>query len=213
MDTVLKELASTPDLKGAFVYQAKAGILGNTLPPTIKPSEAQAIGKALSKIHAAGCMNFPDLSDITLSFDESTIFVRDLPGKAFVALVGGPAFNVNLAALSLHVVMEDLKDALARGEREQAVVPPAAEAPKAVISPEELMESRTLGPVLKGMQAALAKVVGPMAGIIFMECLERWAGEVEPRRENLPRLLALLVQETGGSANEATYRRLVGPLL
>lgn len=214
MDTVLKELASTPDLKGAFVYQAKGGILGNTLPPVFKPSKVQAMGKVLSKIHAAGCMNFPDLSDITLSFDESTIFVRDLPGKAYVALVGGPTFNVNLAALSLHVVMEDLKDVLARGDREQAVVLPMAEqAPKAAISPEELMESRTLGPVLQGMHTALAKVVGPMAGIIFMECLERWAGEVEPRRENLPKLLALLVQETGGAANEATYRKLVGPLL
>jgi len=214
MDTVLNELASTPDLKGAFVYQAQKGILGNTLPTIFKPSKVQAIGKVLSKIHAAGCMNFPDLSDITLSFDESTIFVRDLPGAALVALVGGPTFNVNMAALSLHLVMEDLKHALAQGDRGPAAVLPAAEpAPKAAVSPEELMESRTLGPVLQGMHAALAKIVGPMAGIIFMECLERWAGEVEPRRENLSRLLALLVQETGDTANEASYRKLVEPLL
>lgn len=214
MDTVLNELANTPGLTGAFVYQAQGGILGNTLPPVFRPSKVQAIGKVLSKIHAAGCMNFPDLSDITLSFDESTVFVRDLPGKALVALVGGPTFNVNMAALSLHLVMEDLKDALTQGDREPAAVLPAVEtAPKAAVSPEELMESRTLGPVLHGMHAALAKVVGPMAGIIFMECLERWAGEVEPRKENLSKLLALLVQETGDAANEASYRKLVEPLL
>lgn len=214
MDTVLKELASTPGLEGAFVYHAKGGILGNTLPPTFKPSRIQAIGRALSKIHTAGCMNFPDLSDITLSFEESTIFVRDLPEKAWVVLLGGPTFNVNLAALSLHVIMEDLQDALAQRVSEPiAALPAAGLVRKAAISPEALMESQALGPVLQGMHAALAKIVGPMAGIIFMECLERWAEEADPLHENLPKLITLLVQETGDAENAASYRKLVEPLL
>jgi hypothetical protein len=215
MDAILKELASTPGLKGAFVYHAKAGLLGNTLPPAFTSAKVETMGRVLTKIHAAGCMNFPELSDFTLSLDESTIFVRDVPGKALVALVGGPAFNVNMAALSLQMVIDDLADALlAQGAPEPAAHPPGETAPKAAaLSPEALMESRTLGPTLQSMQAALAKVVGPMAGVIFLECLERWTGEVEPRKENLPRLLALLLPETGGDEQEVRYRKLVEPLL
>ena len=214
MDTVLNELASIPGLTGAFVYQAKGGILGSTLPPRFTAARIQAIGKVLSKIHAAGSMNFPDLTDIVLSFDESTVFVRDLAEKAWVILVGDSTFNVNMAAVSLHVVVEDLKEALAEGEGGQTLARmEVASAPKPAISPQELMESQVLGPVLQGMHAALAKIVGPMAGIIFMECLERWIKESEPKKENLSKLLALLVQETGDDTNAARYRKLVEPLL
>ena len=215
METVLNELASIPGLMGAFVYQARGGILGSTLPDTYPEAKLQAIGKALSKICAAGTMNFPELSDVALSFDESTWFVRDLAEKAWVVLVGGPAFNVNLAAVSLHLVIEDLNEALAGGEAAPAPValPTMPAAPKPAVSPQELMETRGLGPILQQMHGALAKIVGPMAGIIFMECLERWAGENEPRQENLPNLVALLVQETGDDTNAARYRKLVEPWL
>jgi hypothetical protein len=214
METVLNELMNIPGLTGAFVYQAKGDIMENTLPSKFTPAKIQAIGKVLSKIHAAGSMNFPDLSDIVLSFDEFTIFVRDLSEKAWVVLVGEPTFNVNMAAVSLHVIMEDLKDALAQGESERTQVQQALEpAPKPTVSPKELMESQILGPVLHGMLAALAKVVGPMAGIIFMECLERWAEEANPQKENLPKLLNMLVHETGDASNAARYRKLVEPLL
>jgi hypothetical protein len=214
MHSVLNELASIPGLTGAFVYQAKRGISENTLPSSFTPAKIQVIGKALSKIHAAGSMNFPDLSDIVLSSDDSTVFVRDLSEKAWVVLMGEPTLNVNMAAVSLHVILEDLKEALAQGEGESTQVPQTLEpAPKPTLSTKELMESPILGPILQGMLVALAKVVGPMAGIIFLECLERWAEEANPQKENLPKLLALLVQETGDSANAARYRKLVEPLL
>lgn len=83
----------------------------------------------------------------------------------------------------------------------------------AVPSPERRVPARSLDPLLQNMQAAFAKVVGPMAGIIFQECLDQWANEAEPRRENLPRLLALLMQQAGDAERAARYRSLVQPLL
>ena len=221
MESVLNDLSSIPGLTGAFVYDAKGRILGNTLPAVFKPAKIQSLGKILSKIHTAGCMNFADLSETVLSFDESTILVRSILEKSWVVLIGEPALNVNMAALSLNLVVDDLKEFVdscisnAGNDLTTLPPPPPQQAPvlKLGVSLAELMESTVLGPTLQGMNAALGKVVGPMARIIFMECLETWAKGSEPSKENLPKLLTLLTREIKDEENASRYRKLVDSLL
>ena len=206
LDTVLQELATTPGLLGAFVHHAREGVLASTLPPSFAPARIQAMGKAFSKIQAAGNLNFKGLADITLSVGETTVFLQGLPEKACIALVGGASFNANAASLSLHLVEDELKEALAARQTTGKASPSPS------VNPEDLLNAMPLGPTLQGMRTALGKVIGPMAGVIFMECLEQWAGSCEPNRANLSGLLAMIERETGDPERAATYRKLVSAL-
>lgn len=214
MESILQELATVQGLTGAYIYQAPGAILQNILPPIFKPARLLSMGKALVKIHGAGALNFPDLSDVVLNFDESTIVTRSIADKTWLIILGEPDLNVNMVTLSVNLLMDDFKDSL---ERVAAGPPAGGPAPEPAgqavqsppLPPRELLEKGRLAPDLQGMQTALAKIVGPMAKIIFLECLEKWLQRNAPSKEKLPVLIDLVVQEIGDPEKAAKYRMML----
>jgi hypothetical protein len=77
-----------------------------------------------------------------------------------------------------------------------------------------LIEKGALAPSLQGMQMALAKFMGPMAQIIFLECVEKWMGNhPQPVKSSLPYLVDIVVEEIGDPAKMAEYRQRVSTFL
>ncbi len=215
MESILNELASVQGLTGAFIYQSPGTILQNILPPVFKPARLLSMGKALVKIHGAGALNFPDLSDVILNFDESTVITRSIAEKTWLIILGEPDLNVNMATLSMNLLLDDLKTSheLAPSEERAATTIPEVSAPIAKApsqpSPKELMERGPLAPDLQAMQGALAKIMGPMAKIIFSECLEKWLQRHAPSREKLPDLTNLVVREIADPDKAAKYQQML----
>lgn len=217
MESILHELATVQGLTGAYIYQSPGTLLQNILPPVFKPARLLNMGKALAKIHGAGALHFPDLSDVVLNFDESTVITRSIAEKTWLIILGEPDLNVNMVSLSVNLLLDDFKDSLEQAARSGpagAAAPeapaPAAQPPVAPpTSPRELMEVGPLAPDLQAMQTALAKVVGPMAKIIFAECLEKWLQRNPPSRERLPGLAELVVREIGEPDKATKYLKLI----
>jgi hypothetical protein len=214
MESILNELAGVQGLTGAYIYQSPGTILQNILPPIFKPARLLSMGKALVKIHGAGILNFPDLSDVVLSFDESTVITRSIAEKTWLIILGEPDLNVNMVTLSVNLLLDDFKDSLEKGQSAEKVELPIPELPKPVAkfpppSPKDLMERGRLAPDLQAMQGALAKVMGPMAKIIFLECLEKWLQGNVPSKEKLSALNDLVVREIADSNTAAKYLKII----
>ncbi|MBI4911260.1 MAG: hypothetical protein HY823_00845 [Acidobacteria bacterium] len=220
MENVLQEFASVPGLTGAYIYQLPGAILENTLPALFKPARLLAMGKQLSKVHAAGAMTLQEVSDVVLAYDESTVMARPIAEKAWLVLLGAPDLNVHLATLTVNLLMDDLKSFLESPAAQERARPQALEAPapgpatgaRAPLTPRDLMERGSLAPALLGMQSALAKVMGPMAKIVFTECLEKWLQLNEPSKDNLGSLLNLVLREIDDPEKAARYRNMVEAL-
>ncbi len=65
---------------------------------------------------------------------------------------------------------------------------------------------------LQAMQGALAKVIGPMAKIIFLECLEKWLQRNAPSREKLPALTDLVLREIADPEKAVKYQNMLEAL-
>jgi hypothetical protein len=63
------------------------------------------------------------------------------------------------------------------------------------------------------MQSTLAKFLGPMAKIIFIECLEKWLLAHQPVKAALPHLIDIVVSELDGPDQIADYRQKVTTFL
>lgn len=217
MESILSELASVQGLTGAFIYQSPGTILQNILPPIFKPARLLNMGKALVKIHGAGALNFPELTEVVLNFDESTVITRSIADKTWLIILGESDLNVNMVTLSVNLLLDDFKGSLERapvlesaGSPMPEVHPPAGKEPPP--SPKDLMERGSLAPDLQAMQAALAKVMGPMAKIIFLECLEKWLQRTPPSRDKLPELTNLVSRELADPEKAAKYHQLIESL-
>jgi hypothetical protein len=199
MQQMIDDLKSIPGVIGAFGYRAKQGIFCNNLPSLFKQERLFEVAKSLAKIAAAGRLGFPDMNEVLINFEESVILCRPLGASDFLITVCDPSINMNLLALSLNLALEDFD-------------PTAAEAPAAIvprIDPAQLRESGPLVEPLQAMVQMLAKVMGPMAGIVFNEALESWANEQPPTPARLPALQESLCREIGDPEKAERFRKLV----
>jgi predicted regulator of Ras-like GTPase activity (Roadblock/LC7/MglB family) len=218
MEQTLNELKSVQGVTGAYIFTAKGLILANTIPGIFKPDKLQNMGKMLAKIHAAGRMNFPDISEIFLTFDESILIIREIVGKVYLIILCEPNLNINLITLSMNLIMEELKDEVESQSESSAptaikAVPSTQATATQTLSPKGLLASGPLSTSLQGMQAALAKFLGPMAKIIFIECIEKWLNDGPPSRQSLPNLVNIVSQEIKDADKAAGYRQMVTPFM
>ncbi|HYL81953.1 MAG TPA: hypothetical protein VEU07_14135, partial [Candidatus Acidoferrum sp.] len=176
-------------------------------------------GKILLKIHSATRMNIPDISEVLLFYEEALLLVKEITDKVFLVVMCEVSANPSLVTMSIGIGLEDLK-AWAQTQHAAPAPPrPEAEAKPAPApiakkpTPEELMESGPLADTLSDMQTALARVMGPMAGIIFMEALGQWIDSGTPSEATLGELVKILAKEIKDPERIKRFRDLVSPHL
>ena len=217
MQQLIDELKSIPGVVGASVFRSKQGVLCHNLPALFKAERINEIGKHLTKIHAAGRHNFPDLSEVLVNYEEATVLCRQFQGGDFLVAVCDPGVNFNLLTMSMNLALEDFHGA------EPAAASVAAPAPSAVeekpaaapapaaskIDPEALRETDGLVEPLQIMLQGLTKIMGPMAMIVFDDALVAWATGQTPSPSTLKILLDILCEEIGDQDKAGRYRDLV----
>jgi len=212
MQQLTKDLKSIPGVIGASVYRSKQGIVANTLPTSFKQDQLLDIAKLLVKINAAGRLNFPDLGEVLLSFDESVVLCRQLNSQDFLIAICEPSINMNLLAMSMNLAIEEL------GQGELPTSAKAADARSNSSSPapttptvsrKTLRTSPPLATPLQVMEELLNNVMGPMAAIVFEDALDIWIKSVVPAPATLPKLLEIICQEFGDDEKARIYRDLV----
>ena len=217
MEHVLNEFKSVQGVMGAYIYNARGHVLANNLPTIFKEAMLLNIGKVLAKLYSAGGLTFPDISDVFLSYEESIVIVREITDKSYLIILSEPSLNVNLVTLTMNLIKDELKEAI--GNASSAPTPRPAALSQPIIaegSPKErkttanmLIENGSLAAPLQGMQAALAKVMGPMAKIVFVESVEKWQDICLPSFKNLPKLMEILALEISDPEKVGRYEELV----
>ena len=217
MEQVFSEIMGTPSVLGIFIFSPPDKVLVNTLASRLEGPSLINTGKILQKIYAATRMNIADTSEVLLFYEEGLLLVKEITDKVFLVVMCEASANPSLITMSIGIGLEDLK---AWVERQQAPLPrPEAEVKPAPVAapqkptPEELMESGPLAEALSEMQAALARVMGPMASIIFTEAQSQWISGGNPSEATLGELVRILTKEIKDPERIKRFRDLVNPLL
>jgi predicted regulator of Ras-like GTPase activity (Roadblock/LC7/MglB family) len=217
MEHVLNEFKSVQGVIGAYIYNARGLVLANNLPAIFKEAMLLNIGKVLAKLYSAGGLTFPDISDVSLSYEESIVIVREITDKSYLIILSEPSLNVNLVTLTMNLIKDELKEAIGNASPSPAPRPAALAQPIIAEGPpkerkttaKELIENGSLSAPLQGMQTALAKLMGPMAKIIFAESVEKWQAVCLPSFKNLPKLMEILALEIVEPEKVSRYEELV----
>ena len=212
MNTVLDEIKTIPGIIGGFVFGVTHGIQMNNLPPVFKETNLNKIGKVLDKIYRSSKAGSPDITELSLYYEESTIIVRPLGKTAYLVIMSEPSLNQNLITMSMNMVADEIiqmgetLDSAAENLDSNTQTQSGKE-----ISAEEIINNSPLSEQLCGMQTSLLKIIGPMAKIIFKDAINAWIGSNNPSESSLPRLVEILLNEINNSEREEKYLKMIAP--
>ncbi|MBN2428253.1 MAG: hypothetical protein JXK94_07955 [Deltaproteobacteria bacterium] len=219
MQQLIDDLKSIPGVIGAYVFRTNEGVRCSNLPSIFKPERIAEITKSLIKIHTAGKQNFADLVEVFINYEESLLFCRQFTPSDYVMAVCDPGMNLGVLAMSLNMALEEVTS---RVEAEETSPPAVQEEPQleevedpvpteAVATPS--FENGPLAKPLEEMSKLLAKILGPMALIVFDDTVARWAAGRAPTPSDLPELVDSLCQEIDDSEKAKRYQELVQSFL
>jgi predicted regulator of Ras-like GTPase activity (Roadblock/LC7/MglB family) len=200
MEEFLKQIKTVPGTLGCMVYDDQGHLVSHVFPSIFDQKMLSAAVTTVSE-------NLPGLKEYTggvrmidFRFQNGRIVVKPVDGGCLVILCEGTV-NLQSLIISLNVAVKQVEKNLKSAPQQAAAVPSASSGSKA--SPQDLIEKGPLASYLQGMQTTLAKFMGPMAKIIFLECVEKWLQDHQPVKTTLPELVDIV----------ADYRQRVSTFL
>lgn len=209
---LIDELKVIPGVIGASIVSSREGLKVANFPSIFKPERLTAVGHHLLKLYSAGRMSFDDLSDLTLSFDESVVVARELEKGTLLFAICDPTFNQSLLTMSFNLLHEEYKIGNFSAATATTEAIPDVKEPEPSIAMEQKI-SAPLQELLSGMKEDLSKILGPMAGFIFDEAVEDWLQQGPPDMNRIETLIELIDQEILEEDKIEKYRQLISPVL
>ena len=213
MEKVLRQLNAVPGMIGSMILDENGHLLVHAFPVSFDPDTFSQAGSLLvdSLPVMQSYLSGIDLLDIRCK--NGRIIIKPLK-VGYLVLLSTSEVNLQLLNISLNVAVAKLDkmmgaapDALKEPSNVMAAAIPL---PPPVVVPREDLQ---LQAKLQGMQSALAKILGPMATIIFQECLEKWRQEAPQSAANLPGLLMIIQQEINDREKATRYKDMISHYL
>ena len=213
MRDILKQVNAVPGTIGSMICDEQGQLLAHAFPPLFDKSMLNATATIVSD-------NIPGLEEMTggvrladFRFQDGRIVVKPVDGGCLVLLCSS-TINLQLLTISLNVVLAKLDKLLKSGSGSvQSVVTEAPPSSGSLLSAQEHLENGPLSTQLQGIQASLAKFLGPMAKIIFRECVEKWLLSHPPTKATLPQLINIVVLEIDDPPKVADFRQRVAQFM
>jgi len=211
MKEVLKQINAVAGTIGSMAYDDQGQLLAHVFPSIF---DENMLRGAIATVSG----NLPGLDDMTggvkmvdFRFQNGRVVVRPVDGGCLVLLCES-TINLQTLIISVNIAVKKMEKILkADNYSPQQASAPAPVA--AAVSSRDLIEKGPFSPQLQGMQTILAKFLGPMAKIIFLECLDKWLLTNQPVKSALPQLVDIVVTEIGDPAKMTEYRQKVSVLL
>ena len=213
MEEFLKQIKTVPGTLGCMVYNEQGHLVSHVFPSIFDQKMLSAAVTTVSE-------NLPGLKDYTggvrmvdFRFQNGRIVVKPVVGGCLVILCEGTV-NLQSLIISLNLAAKQVEKSLTSGGPVSQQTPMAATTSTgSKASPRDLIEKGPLASYLQGMQTTLAKFMGPMASVIFIECVEKWLQDHQPVKAALPQLVDIVAAEIGDPAKTSDYRQRVSTLL
>jgi hypothetical protein len=217
MNNLLEEIKTSPGVLGACVYSSKKGIVGSNLPATFNSEQQQRITSILHRVFRLNDAARLDVNAYEIQYDEALLMARRLNTETTLVVVCAPDVNVSLVSMACGMQSAELLEEIAAHpggttpSSTAAAPEPTTPAP-AKLTPAEVLNG-PLADKLTGIKRALAKCIGPVAGMALDGALKTWLAKGEPTAERLPDLAELLLPEIDDDEEKATFVQEVKRLL
>ncbi|WP_321532426.1 hypothetical protein [uncultured Desulfuromonas sp.] len=175
MDQAIATLKKLPGVLGVCVYDAEQKVMINRMPPFLSQEALAELGEQLKEVLALAREKLSYANEMTLHYDEVSLFVHTFADES-ILVFGEPYMNGRMVSYSLNMLSKP-KTAEAEGGNEVAATE---------IKATQGVDFSGYVPDLK---QRLAKIIGPMADIVFDDALTAWHRAEDPSFDHLLKIL------------------------
>ena len=186
MQTFLNEIKATPGVLGSSIYTTKKGIIATNLPEIFKADAQKRIGSILQRIFKLNETVMLEVNSFEIQYDEALLLVKRLCTDSALIIICEPDAKVHLINMTVSMLTAEMLNSMENCEKIPVVQPPKD--PQAVLS-------GALAQDLTVIKRALAKCIGPVAGITLKKAIKEWLKAGEPSKTNLKNLTGILLLE------------------
>ncbi len=194
MRKLLKEISVIPGVTGSCIFDKKEGPLCKDLHPKLSEELLQTVGIHFLRLIQMGSMAGLDIQSSHFRFDKYTVIGIPLESSAVLLTICESQANCSLVATTAGMLVADMREELDQGVT--VVTKTAAEEELEVVDEGDDADMLEL---YAEIEQALAGAIGPVAGVVMQDYLEKWKkdGPVIPYR--LAELAKMLEKEIGDS--------------
>jgi len=189
MQTFLKEIKATPGVLGSSIYTTKKGIIATNLPEVFKDDAQKRIGSILQRIFKLNETVMLDVNSFEIQYDEALLLVKRLCSDSALIIICEPDAKVHLINMTVSMLTTEMLNSMENCEKIPTVQQPQ--------DPEEVLTG-PLAQDLAQIKRALAKRIGPVAGITLKKAIKEWLKTGKPDKSSLKNLIEILLLEIDG---------------
>ena len=210
MRKLLQEISVIPGVTGSCIFDKKEGPLCKDLHPDLSEDLLQTVGIHLVRLIQMGKMSGLSVKSVHFRFDKYTVVGMPLETGAVLLTICEAHANCSLVATTAAMLAADMRDELERG----------VHSPETEESVEELGEvvldgsvDADLQPMYDKIEQALAGAIGPVAGMIIQDYIQKWRSSGPEVPARLSELASMLTKEIGDPALEKEFNARVEEIM
>ncbi len=184
MNIIIKEILDLPGVVGTCVIDTDQAIQLANLPASFTTTMATEVaGNAKRMIQMAGVKGLTPQT-IAIHYDKFAILALTMENKAILLILCKPGCNTSLVTTTAKMLGPELEKALGQEAGRQG----KAAAPATAATGQTQIDAKTTK-ALEFIKQSLFETIGPIAEMIYDECLGRWT---EKNHADISRIFELV---------------------
>ncbi len=204
MKNILKEIAMVPGVIGSCIFGEDQETKCSDLTQHFSSDFSQDVGSHVVRLMQMSTMTELDVKIVSFRYDRYTVIGIPLEKGAVLLSVCEAQANCSLVATTASMLSADLKKVL----EDQPAIAAEADPIEEVIAEPEPQEEALSDDILKTfatIQDALARAIGPVAGMVLDDSVASWRTNGPADQERLSELIDILVGEINDDSLSAEF--------
>ncbi len=210
MRKLLQEISVIPGVTGSCIFDKKEGPLCKDLHPDLSEDLLQTVGIHLVRLIQMGKMSGLSVKSVHFRFDKYTVVGMPLETGAVLLTICEAHANCSLVATTAAMLAADMRDELERGVQSPEPGESVEELGKVVLDGSV---DADLQPMYDKIEQALAGAIGPVAGMIIQDYIQKWRSSGPEVPACLSELASMLTKEIGDPALEKEFNARVEEIM
>lgn len=216
MRKLLREISVIPGVTGSCIFDKNAGAICSEFKEDLPIEMTESVGIHFVRLVQMGTMNNLNIKSANFRFDRYSIVGLPLDTGAILLAICDSDANCSLVATTALMLADDMRDELTStgagfdaakgGERK-------GKAGEQFAQGDESDPTIAFKPQIEEMLKALAEAIGPVAGMVMSEYINKWSQNGPAEISRFDELITMLVEEIGDAGLAKEFQAKVKHLL
>jgi hypothetical protein len=213
MRKLLQEISVIPGVTGSCIFDKTAGAICSEFKGDLPADLTENVGIHFVRLIQMGSMNKLNIKSAHFRFDRHTVVGLPLDTGAILLAICDSDANCSLVATTAAMLAEDMRDELTHSSSEpdrQSEDKVSGDRSDPVVEKEV---DSSLKPQLEEIENALAAAIGPVAGMVMTDYINKWNQSGSADASHLGELVTMLIEEIGDDGLAKEFKASIKHLL